>query len=316
VKFGKARFSHGDAIRKKAEEYGHPLDEYTIQVNGDTVLKPYKDQIYDANGKVVETLGPPVFRKIEFKGNLLAWSWFIPCKSGKSIVGSKNPERKIRLRKCNIQIGFEDFLDRYFPEPRSNGYMIGEIHLVSDRILPNGDRNGLDVSREAAAFIRQLEQKEFKQLWQAAREANTLSAAEKQVRTYETAKRTFEELQKNPGTPEVAIEKATGALAKTYEAAKKGAQTLHKAQTKSNPGNEFLQTVVKAHADEVPVVKPVAPTVPVAAHLPSRKPDQVVSLPKTELQNAFIEVLSENAQIEIGQCMSLWKALDERLGLA
>lgn len=315
VKFSKGKFSYGDIIRKKAEEFGHPLDEYTIQVNGDTVVKPYKDQIYDATGKLLEKIGPPVFRPIEFKGELLAWCWFIPCKSGKSIVGSKNPERKIRLRKCNIQIGFDDFLDRYFPEPRSNGYMIGEIHLVSEKILPNGDRNGLDVSREAGAFIRQLQQKEFKQLWQAAREASSLSAAEKQVQSYNTSKAEFETLQKTPGTPEVAIEKAKGALDKAYEAAKKGAQKLHKAKSKNKAGNVFLQNVVKAHTEEVPIVQPVSKSLPVVSPKPLPKSEAKISIPKTALQNAFIEVLSETAHIEIGQCMNLWKALNERLGL-
>lgn len=315
VKFGKAKFSYGDTIRKKAEEFGYPLDEYTIQVNGDTVVKPYKDEIYDSSGKVVETLGEPRFRRIEFRGEPLAWCWFIPCISGKSIVESKNPERKIRLRKCNIQIGFENFLDEFFPEPRSNGYMIGEIHLVSDHILPNGDRNGLDVSREASAFIRQLREKEFKQLWQAAREASSLSAAKKQIQTYESDKMEFEKLQSNREVPVGAIQRKRKELDKAYEQAKKATRTLDKARTTPKSGNEFIESVVRAHSSDIPVVKPPSRISSFVAREAADAPETIVSLPKSHLQTAFIGVLSEKANLGIEQCMALWKALDEQLQL-
>ena len=49
--------------------------------------------------------------------------------------------RGLRLREGNIQIGGEDVLDPLFREERFNRWCVGELHIVDERLLPNGRRD-------------------------------------------------------------------------------------------------------------------------------------------------------------------------------
>ena len=48
--------------------------------------------------------------------------------------------RGLRARVGNIQVGSEDVFEHLFHETRFNGWCVGEIHIVDDRIVPNGRR--------------------------------------------------------------------------------------------------------------------------------------------------------------------------------
>ena len=61
--------------------------------------------------------------------------------------------RGIRLREGNIQIGGEDVLDPLFREERFNRWCVGELHIVDERLLPNGRRDYY----EPSPHIRQVE---------------------------------------------------------------------------------------------------------------------------------------------------------------
>jgi len=50
----------------------------------------------------------------------------------------------IRLRAGNIQVGGANLLDSLFTEPRFNSWCVGEIHVLSNRIVPNGRRDDFE----------------------------------------------------------------------------------------------------------------------------------------------------------------------------
>ena len=52
----------------------------------------------------------------------------------------------LRLRAGNMQIGEADLLDEIFPEPRFNSWVVGEVHILDERILPNGRRDQFEQS--------------------------------------------------------------------------------------------------------------------------------------------------------------------------
>lgn len=69
----------------------------------------------------------------------------------------------IRLRSGNIQVGDHRLLDDQFHEPRFNGWCVGEIHVLSPRIVPNGRRDNFetnghwqDLQGKLATFAAQL----------------------------------------------------------------------------------------------------------------------------------------------------------------
>lgn len=50
----------------------------------------------------------------------------------------------LRLRAGNIQLGGADIFESSFPEPRFNGWTVGEIHILSKHLVPNGRRDELE----------------------------------------------------------------------------------------------------------------------------------------------------------------------------
>ncbi|MBQ6007873.1 MAG: hypothetical protein IJL17_04995 [Kiritimatiellae bacterium] len=241
VPFSNQTFRTGWQITKEAANAGVSIEEYTVRVNGTTITKLYKDVVYDSRNNELGPVGQPVCRSIDWRGKRLAWGWFLLPLYGVSLAESTNPQRKIRLRKGNIQIGFDNFLDPYFPEARSNGYMQGEIYLLSDNILPNGDRNALEVSEEASALTEQLRNVIFRDLWNAAHKASELNSAQNAVKVYETQRHEMERLVRDGATAGVEAKKPE--LEKAYERAIAGQQKIKKAAGAPVKG-EFVKKVV------------------------------------------------------------------------
>ena len=52
----------------------------------------------------------------------------------------------LRLRLGNIQVGDEKIFESIFPEPRFNSWSVGEVHIASKRLVPNGRRDDLEQS--------------------------------------------------------------------------------------------------------------------------------------------------------------------------
>ena len=61
--------------------------------------------------------------------------------------------RGLRLREGNIQIGGDDVLDPLFREERFNRWCVGELHILDERLLPNGRRDYF----EPSPHMRQIE---------------------------------------------------------------------------------------------------------------------------------------------------------------
>lgn len=67
-----------------------------------------------------------------------------------------SPIKGLRLRSGNLQIGEAELLDEIFPEPRFNSWVVGEVHVLDDRILPNGRRDHFEQSVHFRNVLAQL----------------------------------------------------------------------------------------------------------------------------------------------------------------
>ena len=279
-------------------------------MNGETITKPYKDEVYDAQGRTLGEVGEPFFKKFEWHKKTLAWGWFILPTQGISLPESRNPERKIRLRKGNIQIGFSDFLDSYFPQSRSNGYMQGEIHLISNGILPNGDRNALEVSEESSALIDMLRMHVFRDLWNSAEKANELKNAIKAIAKHEEI-RTCVEKAKSEGN-DVLVETLHGDLVKAYGKAVVAQQKLKKAGETPGKG-EFVKGVIEVLTTEAkeksaPLVKPD----PIVVKPTTKKTLNPLKEVGQDRVGLIVKVLRDEG-FEVMQALELAKKIDEKL---
>lgn len=65
--------------------------------------------------------------------------------------------RGLRLREGNIQIGGEEVLAPLFREERFNRWCVGEVHILDERLLPNGRRDYFEPSPHMRHVENQLE---------------------------------------------------------------------------------------------------------------------------------------------------------------
>jgi len=147
------QFRFSTIITNHAKEISQPIQVYQISVNGETILKKYQPT-FSTRTKGEDTVTDVKFQ--EFKdddGRLVAWLWF-GVSSFKAQIHPICKMRGIRLRTHNIQLGTENALLNLFPEPRGIHYYIGEIFTVSEKLLPNSQRDYLEPCRT----LRQLEE--------------------------------------------------------------------------------------------------------------------------------------------------------------
>lgn len=143
-----------------------------LSVNGyPDIRKRYGSRIVGTNDEIH---GLQYFKLEDSYYGLLAWGWFAITKFTKAIPTS-DPNRGIRLRKLNIQVGECNYLNEYFDETRGNNYFYGEIHAVHENLKPNTSRAGLTPTVEATVLFKKLNEyfKQLKFIYNLANKAKT-----------------------------------------------------------------------------------------------------------------------------------------------
>jgi molecular chaperone HtpG len=147
-----------------------------VSINNKPITKRYGLNVI---GTGDEILGIDVFH-LKDEENELAWGWYAITPFSKEIPEVYNeeiePNRGIRLRKNNIQIGDAKLLDKFFHEARGNHYFYGEVHVVSPEIVPDSTRQGLASTHEALQLYDLLRNK-FAEMRQIYYMANDLKRA-------------------------------------------------------------------------------------------------------------------------------------------
>ena len=122
------------------------IDEYSIFINTNQILKLYSTTIYkETNGKKERT-GDEIFdihffREYLVNGDLLYWGWY-GVSQFEGVIDDINNGKGIRLRKGNIQIGSKHTLLKLFrDQQRGNYYFFGEVHAFSPDLIPNARRD-------------------------------------------------------------------------------------------------------------------------------------------------------------------------------
>jgi hypothetical protein len=114
--------------------------EIRIAGIGDPVYRPYRNRFEIGDGVLDE------FSELEFTrvpavdGGIAALGWVLHH-SYKGAIPRRTKIKGLRLRRGNIQVGEDDLMEDLFPEPRFNSWSVGEVHVVDDRIVPNGRRD-------------------------------------------------------------------------------------------------------------------------------------------------------------------------------
>jgi len=134
-------FRFGDQIRTALQDVVE-LGELDIRVQGieRPVYRPHQDTF------VVDEKRSIAFERVELlklpsmDGDVAGIAWILHH-DYEGALPATAAIKGLRVRAGNIQIGDSNLLEELFPEPRFNGWPVGEIHVVDRRIVPNGRRD-------------------------------------------------------------------------------------------------------------------------------------------------------------------------------
>ena len=140
-------FKWKDIINSKLLYRGLKVGEYNIFIASEEKIQLYKnysdsflaDRVRKSEDKI-EDIEEKVFK--DNNGEVLAILWF--AKTGYSGTIQNDTVKGIRLRKGNIQLGERTVLNSFFKDERFNGWLMGELHIVSTNLIPNARRDNLE----------------------------------------------------------------------------------------------------------------------------------------------------------------------------
>lgn len=101
----------------------------------------------------------------------------------------RSPVRGLRVRCGNIQVGDDRLFEDLFPEPRFNGWAVGEVHVIDARILPNGRRDHFEQNAHFNNLVTHL----VPSARDIARRCRTSSVHRKWIRDFELRERALRE---------------------------------------------------------------------------------------------------------------------------
>lgn len=191
-------FSFYEKIHMYAKKEGFKIDEYTVLVNGNPLFKPYRMGLYEGTTESKKQYDE--IYDIEFKkflandGTPVAWLWYGIAKYEKYIPVI-NDMRCIRLRKENIQIGDENALGypKYFKESRGNGYFIGELFVLDNRLIPNARRDYFNPTPALKEFEDIVHTFFYSDLYDLYHYASKVRSAQKSIANYTEKEREYHE---------------------------------------------------------------------------------------------------------------------------
>lgn len=140
-------FKWKDIINSKLLYRGLKVSEYNIFIESEEKIQLYKnysdsflaDRVRKSEDKI-EDIEERIFK--DDNDEILAILWF--AKTGYSGTVQNDAVKGIRLRKGNIQLGERSVLNYFFKDERFNGWLIGELHIISPNLIPNARRDNLE----------------------------------------------------------------------------------------------------------------------------------------------------------------------------
>ena len=119
------------------------------------VYRPHRDS-FSVDGKQSVNFNSLSFLEIPgINGDVAAVAWVLHHEYEGS-VPTATLVKGLRLRVGNIQVGDHVLLEDLFPEPRFNGWSVGEVHVIDRRIVPNGRRDHFEQNAHFHNLVNHL----------------------------------------------------------------------------------------------------------------------------------------------------------------
>ena len=126
---------------------------YRIFINDSLIKKPYAQTLPLREKKTDGLTHYEKFNIVDRQDKVIARGWYGVRKDNIGQIASQQGIDSLRVRVGNILIGDATLVDQCFRESRFNGYLVGEIHIVSPMLVPNARRDDFEDSLMKSDFI-------------------------------------------------------------------------------------------------------------------------------------------------------------------
>ena len=160
VPYRTKRFLRTSEIHTYLSENGYTIEEFPIFIGRrlddlDPVFKPNKNRFQsNKNQKNEDEILNINFFDITIDNETYALGWYANCNWYGTLCDSEL--QGIRIRKGNILIGDNKTMNSIFSESRFNGWVQGEIFVITDKLIPNARRDDFEQNQAYFKLISEL----------------------------------------------------------------------------------------------------------------------------------------------------------------
>ncbi len=160
ITYSKRSFIYGTELHQYMESKGYHIEEFPVFLGYDhesleAVYKPNRHRFHsDRNKKRDDEIEKMNYFDVCIDDELYAVGWF--AESGWYGTISEANLSGIRVRKGNILIGDSRTMNPVFKESRFNGWVQGEIFIVTDKLIPNARRDDFEQNEAYFKFMEEL----------------------------------------------------------------------------------------------------------------------------------------------------------------
>ena len=245
-------FLYREKVKKHAKEIVYHIDEYSITLDGEQVLKKYSTILKKADNSKIDEIFDVAFKDFfDADGILLAWMW-VGLTQFKQAIPKNNQMRGLRLRKENIQVGGEDALQKLFKQDRGNSYFVGEVFAVAKDLIPNSQRYYFNENPTRAYFEKALSRFFDEELHKIYYDGSAINSAYQKIDSYKVKEAEF--VEKDQKGSFVSKEHRATEYGKVQIAKKKAEDAQNKIiKTKEKADGIFakvIQRIEKEHPEE------------------------------------------------------------------
>lgn len=150
-------FAFGEEVVALLSAHGRAGKSYNIHINGAEapVYRPYRNEVAYSDTKRSVLRNFKSFEIEGIDGEVAAVGWLIHHDYQGAIPVAQSV-RGLRARVGNIQVGHDRIFLEVFPEDRFCSWMIGEVHILDARVVPNGRRDEFESNTHLDNIIAHL----------------------------------------------------------------------------------------------------------------------------------------------------------------
>jgi Histidine kinase-, DNA gyrase B-, and HSP90-like ATPase len=149
-------FAFGEEIEAALRPHVR-LGGLEIRVNGaeEPLFRPHRNRVEIGEGQFDKVSDLEIRELTGVDGGIGAIVWvlhhgYFGALPNRSLV------KGIRFRAGNMQVGDNNLMEELFPEPRFNGWAIGEVHVLDPKVIPNGRRDHFEQGVHYDNLINQI----------------------------------------------------------------------------------------------------------------------------------------------------------------